>query len=187
MARKTKRTMSVQRDDVHALMRQLQDGTLPPATLTGDATYHAIHELGRSQVVEAIPTIEGYITHPDAQYRYVAMEVLTNHFRLQRHWPTSVAALRHDPDDHVRMGAAAALGHLMADTHDLATLRELAITLSNPHEDDYVRRAAWAAMRAVEHYDEREQLDLALHDPHLERDVDWESVHALLASDAETS
>lgn len=98
--------MSAQRDDVHALMRQLQEGTLPPATLTGDATYHAIHELGRSQVTEAIPTIEGYITHPDAQYRYVAMEVLTNHFHLQRHWPTAVAALRRDPDGLCAYGSS---------------------------------------------------------------------------------
>lgn len=106
--------------------------------------------------------------------------MLTNHFHLQRHWSTAVAALRHDPDDHVRMGAAAALGHLMADTHDAATLQELAMTLSNPDEDHYVRGAAWAAMRAVKHYDAREQLHLARHSRSVERDVDWEWVRAVL-------
>jgi HEAT repeat protein len=186
MARRPKWTTSERREDVRVLLHRLQDGTLPPASLTEDATYHAIHELGRAQVAEAIPIIEGYVTHADAQYRYVALEALTNHFRLQRHWPTAVDALRHDSDDHVRMGAAAALGYLMADTRDPATLRELAITLSNPYEDDYVRCAAWAAMRAVQHYDAREQCDLALHSPHLEQDVDWESVRALLPVDTET-
>jgi len=179
--------MSESREDVRLLLQRLRDGTLPPASLTEDATYHAIHALGRAEVAEAIPLSERYVTHADAQYRYVALEVLTNHFRLRRHWPTAVAALRQDPDDHVRLGAAAALGHLMADTNDPVTLREPAITLSHPHEDDHVRRAAWAAMRAVEHYDAREQRDLALHSTHLERDVDWGWVRASLPSDAATS
>lgn len=181
MAPRSKATPRERRDDVQALLRQLQEGALPPATLAEDATYHAIHEVGRAQLTDAIPTIEGYLTHADAQYRYVALEVLTNHFHVRRHWATAVAALRHDPDNHVRMGAAGALGHLMADTHDPATLRELATTLSNPHEDACVRGAAWAAMRVVEHYDAREQLHLARHSRSFERDVDWEWVRAVLS------
>jgi len=179
--------MSEKQEDLRVLLQQLQDGTLPPASLMQDATYHAIHELGRAQVEEAIPIIEQYLTHEDGQYRYVALEVLTKHFRLQRHWPSAVYALRHDPNEHVRLGATGALACLMADTKDTATLRELAITLSDPQEDDYVRSAAWAAMRAVLHYDAREQRDLAMHSLNLEQNVDWSFVHKCLLSNAEAN
>lgn len=179
--------MSEKQEDLRTLLQRLRDGTLPPASLTQDATYHAIHELGRAQVEEAIPIIEQYLTHEDGEYRYVALEVLTIHFHLQRHWPSAVDALRHDPNERVRMGAAADLASLMADTQDPATLRELATTLSDPGEDYGVRSAAWAAMQAVLHFDMREQLDLAMHDLNLERDVDWEFVRRYLPSDAEAN
>lgn len=177
--------MSGKQEDLRALLQQLRDGTLPPASLMQDATYHAIHELGRAQVEDAIPIIEQYLTHEDGEYRYVALEVLTNHFHLRRHWSSAVYALRHDSNEHVRLGAAAALAYLMADTKDPATLRELAITLSDPNEDYHVRSATWAAIRAVLHYDAREQLDLAIHSLNLERDVNWEIVRKYLLSDAE--
>ncbi len=130
--------MSEKQEDLRALLQQLRDGVLPPANLMQDATYHAIHELGRARIEDAIPTIEQYLTHEDGEYRYIALEVLTNHFHLRQHWSTAVYALRHDSNEHVRMGAAAALAYLMADTKDPATFRELAITLSNADEDYHV-------------------------------------------------
>lgn len=185
-------------DDLRALLQRVRAGTLAEddlyqaihklgrVGLTEDHIYHAIHELGRAELKEAIPAIERFLTHDDPQYRYIALEVLTLHFHLPEHWTSAVHALRHDPDDHVRIGAASALCTLRRNTHDAATLHELARVVADENEDEFVRQTAWSAMLGVIKWDWQEQRRLARGAIDLAREVDWNFVYRYAPTDEDT-
>lgn len=160
--------MAQEQEDLRALLQQLRNETLP-----SDDIYHVIHELGRAKVMEAVPDIARFLTDKNPEYRYVALEVLSNHFRLQEYWTIATDALHHDPSEHVRIGAAAALVALKMSTKDVATLRELAQVVVDEAEDELVRQAAWSAILGVINWNWEEQRRLARRSIDLRNEVDW--------------
>jgi hypothetical protein len=156
-------------------MRNLQQGKM-----SSHEMYHTIHEFGREDFLEARPVVESFLTHEDAQLRYIALEVLTNHWRLAEHWQTARDFLEHDPDEDCRRRGASSLALLKMNTKDRSTLAILARVVSNGREDKIVRIAAYAAMKGVIHFDPREQFKMASRGLNLSQDVDWGMVESYL-------
>lgn len=155
----------------------LRRGVIPPGAL-----YSTIHDLGREHVEEAIPDIERFLTHDDPQLRYVALEVLTLHFKLSQHWETARRFLDQDPDDDCRRIGASSLGTLRRNTQDITTLRVLAPVVRNIAENLSVREAAYLAMREIIKFDAHEQFS-TFHggsDIDHEASVDWAFVDSYL-------
>lgn len=161
----------------------LRRGIIPPGAL-----YSTLHDLGRERVVEAIPDIEQFLTDEDAQLRYVALEVLTLHFKLQHHWETACQFLEQDPDSDCRRMGASSLGILLRNTQDITTLRVLALIVRNTDENPFVRQAAYLAMREVIKFDPREQFSLFHGESNIDHDtnVDWAFVDSYLPHDGAT-
>ena len=156
-------------------MHNLQQGKMSSREM-----YHTIHEFGRGDFLEARPVVERFLTHDDAQLRYIALEVLTNHWRLAEHWQTAKDFLEHDPDEDCRRRGASSLALLKMNTNDRSTLAVLAQVVRNEQEDKVVRIAAYAAMKGVIHFDPREQLKMASRGLNLSQDVDWGMVESYL-------
>jgi uncharacterized membrane-anchored protein len=116
----------------------------------------------------------------DPQLRTIALEVLTNHWRLADYWDIARAFLEQDPDKECRMQGASALEVLKRNTQDRRTLSILAHVVYNPHEASLVRETAYAAMRGIIHYDPSEQFHLASKRLNLSQDVDWVMVESYL-------
>jgi hypothetical protein len=151
---------------------------------TGEAPAHEryalIHGLGRAGYSDAIPTIEGFLDNQDPQLRYIALEVLTHHFYLDRHWETARRFLERDPDLDCRCMGAAAIGALRRDSRDRRSLVLLAQIVADDSAPRLLRESAYRAMRSVIAYDPREQFKLAARGLDLERDLDWQLVRSYL-------
>jgi len=124
--------------------------------------------------------VERFLTHEDDQLRYIALEVLTNHWRLAEHWQTARDFLEHDPDEDCRRMGASSLEALKMNTKDRPTLAVLARVVCNEQEDKMVRESAYSAMKGVIHFDPREQLKMACKGLNLSQDVDWDIVKSYL-------
>lgn len=153
----------------------LRHDVIPPGAL-----YSTIHDLGREQVMEAVPDIERFLTSDDPQLRYVALEVLTLHFKLQQHWETARRFLEQDEDSDCRRMGASALGILRKNTRDTDTLRILAPVVRNAAENLFVRQTAYRAMRSVIQYNPREPLGKPSAEFNFPQDVDWALVDSYL-------
>lgn len=154
--------------------------TLENPHAAGPAIYHAVHELGRPGATTARRDIERFLTHTDPELRYVALEVLTRHFRLLEHLGTALHFLRHDSSASNRAGAADALLDLKMDTGDRAVLSELANVIRDAAEDAEVREASYAALLGIAHYDPVQQADLSGRDLDFDSDIDWDLVDSYL-------
>jgi HEAT repeats len=164
-------------EELQQWLRDLHAGRVPQ-----DQLHHVIHELGRARAVGARPVVERFLQSEDADLPWVALEVLTRHFRLQDHLPTARQVLLQDKDEHCRMGGADALGSLLKNTGDVDALRLLAGVVRNDEENAFVRLAAYAAMFAIIQYDGRQQLEFSRPRSFREIDrlVDWNLVDAYL-------
>jgi hypothetical protein len=149
---------------------------LQAGTLSGRAAYGAIHDIGKAGLTDAQSVVEQYLTNDDPELRYVALEVLTQHWQRPEHWNTARAFLEHDDDTHCRILGASALGSLKRNTSDPATLAVLASIVRDQQTNRNVREAAYAALCSVLHYEPQEQLRFAARGVDLERDVDWELI-----------
>jgi len=129
---------------------------------------------------EARPEVESFLKSEDPELRFVALKVLTLYWHLEEHWETAKQFLEHDPDTECRMKGASALADLKRSTQDRPTLTILAHVVRNRQERPLVRQAAYAAMKAIFHYDPREELHLAAKKIDLEREVDWKMVDSYL-------
>jgi hypothetical protein len=142
--------------------------------------YHAIHELGRAEFLEARPEVERLLSSEDPELRYVALEVVTRHWRLAEHWNTAKRFLELDADTDCRMIGASALETLKRNTQDRRTLEVLARVVRNNQEKQIVREAAYAAMLGILGANPREHVRMASRGIDLERDVKWEMVDSYL-------
>ncbi len=166
-------TMS--RDELERRLADLRRGALPPSE-----TYHTIHQFGRAHFLEARPDVERFLTDDDPELRYIALEVLTTHWRLPEHWETARHFLEQDPFDGNRILGASALESLKQDTRDRPTLAVLARVVRNEQERRMVREAAYIAMQGIIHYDPRAQFNLSATGVNLAHDVDWALVDSYL-------
>jgi hypothetical protein len=142
--------------------------------------YHLIHKWGKENFLEAQPVVESFLASEDAQLRSIALEVLTNHWRLADYWEMAKRFLERDPDEDCRMRGASALSVLKMNTNDRSTLALLAQVVRNEQEQKIVRETAYAAMKGVICYDPREQLKIASRGIDLSKDVDWNMVNSYL-------
>jgi len=163
--------VSLTKEKYSDLVEDLRQGKISSSEM-----YQTIHEIGRENVREARPLVEHFLTNEDAQLRSIALEVLTNHWRLSAYWQTAKDFLEHDPDEDCRMRGASALQALKMNTQHRPTLAVLARVVRNEREETIVREAAYAAMKGVLHYDPREQFKLASRGTNLSQEVDWKMV-----------
>ena len=163
------------REELFHRLEAIRRGTLSKREL-----YRSIQAFGETDFQVARPEVERFLQSEEPELRFVALKVLTRYWRLPEHWKTARDVLEHDPDEECRFRAASDLGSLKMNTKDRETLSVLAHVARNEQEKPVVREAAYAAMKAVLHYDPQEQLQLAAHSLNLEKDVDWEMVDSYL-------
>jgi len=84
----------IKQEELAHQMQNLRQGKMSSREM-----YHTIHEFGRENFLEARPVVESFLTNEDAQLRSIALEVLTNRWRLAEHWKTARYFLEHDPDE----------------------------------------------------------------------------------------
>jgi len=160
------------------LEQQLQE--LRQGKLSHDETYHMVATFGKQHYLEAHPDIERLLGHENAELRNIALVVLGFDWHREEHWETALHMLQHDPDDNNRLTAASVLGTLKVNTGDRLVLQALAQVVHNAHEDLFVRKAAYFAMKAILHYDYVEQRASLRKPFEPEQDVDWELVNSYL-------
>lgn len=165
----------VSRVELLRRLEAIRRGTLPKREI-----YRTIQVFGEMDFQEARPEVERFLQSEEPELRFVALKVLTRYWRLPQHWQTARDVLEHDPDEECRFRAASDLGSLKMNTKDKETLSVLAQVVRNEREKPVVREAAYTAMKAILHYDPREQLHLAAHNLDLEKDVDWKLVDSYL-------
>jgi uncharacterized protein YjbI with pentapeptide repeats len=170
-----KEKTSMKKDELFQQMHKLQQGKMSSREM-----YHTIHEFGREDFLQARPVVERFLTHDDAQLRYIALEVLTNHWRLAEHWQTARDFLEHDPDDDCRRMGASSLEALKMNTKDRPTLEVLARVVCNEQEDGMVRVSAYTAMHGVIHFNPREHFKMTCKWTSLLREIDWDMVKSYL-------
>lgn len=141
--------------------------------------YEALQKFGQHRFLKARPEVEALLQSDNPYWRMNALKTLTHYWQLPEHWQTACTFLKDDADEDVRASAAEALGALKRGTKDRATLAILAHVVLNAQEARGVRQAAYAAMKAIVHYDPREQFELfRVFD--IRRDADWQWVRSFL-------
>ncbi len=111
--------------------------------------YGLIHWFGETRMLDLEPDVIRYLSHPDQQMRYIALNVLTLHWNAKEHRHKYEALLLHDPSADVRRLAAAGLGYVLAGTRDRRASRLLAKRVRNRSEDYDVRQVAYEALRDI--------------------------------------
>lgn len=157
------------------LLHALRANTLPD-----DEIYQTIQAFGELNFQEARPEVERFLKSDEPRLRHVALKVLTRYWHLEEHWQTAREVLEHDISSECRFRAANNLADLRRNTQDRTTLEVLAKVVCNEEENQVVREVAYAAMKAILHYDPREQFRIASEDIDLEKEVDWDMVHSYL-------
>lgn len=160
-------------EELNSLLKALRRGALSPRE-----TYRAIQAFGEMNFLEARPEVEGFLKSEDPELRFVSLKVLTLYWHLAEHWETARRVLEDDPDEDCRFRAAGALADLKRNTRDRQTLQVLARVVRNEQEKRVVREEAYAAMKAVLHFDPREQFQTATLSFDLEKEADWEMVES---------
>jgi HEAT repeat protein len=162
-------------EELKNLLIALRRGALSPRE-----TYRAIQAFGEMNFQEARPEVERFLGSEDPELRFVSLKVLTRYWHLEEHWETARKVLEHDPDEDCRFRAADALADLKQDTQDRQTLQVLARVVRNEQEKRVVRESAYAAMKAVLHFDPREQFHTATQGFDLDKEADWDMVDRYL-------
>src|SRR5579883_60420 len=175
--RREKKLDNRRREELFSLLKTLRRGTLSDREI-----YHAIQTFGETNFQEARSEVEHFLTNKNPELRFVALKVLTRYWHLNEHWQTARYFLEHDPDEDVRFRAASALAGLRQNSQDRVTLAILAQVVLNEQEAEVVRLAAYAAMKAVMHYDPREQFETLKGAFDVQQKVDWEWVRSFLKS-----
>ena len=130
--------------DPKKLLTDLRAGRIPKKDL-----YSVIHTLGHEDYLEAKADVEQFLTHPNSELRYIALNVLTFHWMCDEHRTTCEQFLLHDRDsDNRRMGVAG-LGALMERTKDPKTLSLLLRVFRNKKEEWDVRDVAYQSILYV--------------------------------------
>lgn len=165
----------MEQQELEQHLLELRQGKLSP-----DETYHIVATFGKKHFLEAHPDIEQLLEHENAELRNIALVVQGFDWHREEHWKTALYMLQHDPDDNNRLTAASVLGTIKVNTRDRLALQALARVVHNVHEDRFVRKAAYFAMKAILHYDYVEQRASLRKPFEPEQDVDWELVNSYL-------
>ncbi len=137
-----------------------------------------IIQWGKAQLLEARPDIEPFLYSSDAFIRGNALHVLAGPFHLQDYWPTAVQFLLYDPDYIARTEGATALAWLKTNTRDQRTLAILASVVSDYYDDDMIRKDTYRAIRIVAYGNWEPLGNPPENSFNLERDADWDFIHA---------
>ena len=154
----------------HRLLANLRTGRIPRRNL-----YTVLHTLGHEGFLEAKADVEKFLTHPDPELRYIALNVLTFHWMCEEHRITCERFARQEADsDNRRMGVAG-LGALMEGTKNSRTLRLLLRVFRNKKEEWDVRDAAYRSILYVLGRPASEQPSAA-RELDYTKDVNWKRI-----------
>ena len=122
-------------------LARLRSGTIPP-----DELYGLLHQFGESGFIEAKSEIEKYLQHEDPQLRYIALNVLTLHWKCTRHRKTCEEFVLTDEDSENRRLGTIGLGALLEGTQDPEALDLLLQVFRDEEEEWHVRDSAYSAI-----------------------------------------
>ena len=135
--------------------------------------YAAIHSLGHGPAGDAKPYVERFLHHADPQLRYIALNVLTIHWKCHEHRRTCERFAQEDPDSDNRRIGVSGLAALLESTRDASALRFLLDIFQNDAEEHHIRDAAYSSILYVLGAPVKDQPRLTrLID--FDRDVKWE-------------
>jgi hypothetical protein len=151
-------------------LAKLRSGSIPE-----DAIYSVLHQFGESSFFEAKRDIEKYLRHDDPQLRYIALNVLTLHWKCSTHRETCVQFVLNDDDSENRRLGTSGLAALLEGTRDAEALRVLLQVFHNESEEWHVRDSAYSAILYILGRPVNEQ-PVASRKLDYSRDVRWELV-----------
>lgn len=145
--------LSLQKDHKdHKKMRQTTEGCrdllkrLRRGELSSRETVHALNVFGEEGFTEALEDVAPLLDSEDSEIRRFALSTLVRDWRLPRFQKAAEQLLLDDPDDLVRIDAAAALGAMGRSKRDRSILGLLYKVLMNGREDEFVRLMAYEAI-----------------------------------------
>ncbi len=124
--------------------RALREGRVPH-----DELYFVLHEFGNADFRETEADVGRFLTHDDADLRYIAVNVLTLHWDMSKYRNELERILVNDKDPDVRRIAAVGLGHVLQGSRDSQATRLLIEKLRQVSEDVEVRQAAFDALLVI--------------------------------------
>lgn len=167
--------MRQEREQLATLLDDLRRGKIARKNL-----YHAIHEFGKQNFIEAEQEVEHFLKSDDVSLRAISLQVLAGHWGLTEYCEIAWRVLETDEDEECRFRAASIIGAWKRNTQDKQSLLRLSRVVRNDQEDNVVRESAYAAMKAIVQYNPREQIFIASLQFNFERDVDWRFVNSYL-------
>lgn len=138
------------------MLQRLREDTIPDNRL-----YGAIHDLGEAAHsttgfrgcdnlrAEAEPIVAGFLTHNNAQLRYIAVSVLSAHWDLRRYAGAFQQMSLNDPEDDVRQIALSSVGWLLRSTKDRDATRFLLSIFRDLGQDASMRQTAYEGLVEV--------------------------------------
>jgi len=111
--------------------------------------YELIHWFGEAEYREVERDVVRFLSHPHHSVRYIALNVLTLHWKTPEYRAVYERMLREDRHEYNRVLAASGLGYVLAGTRDRRASRLLARVVGDRSEDQYVRESAYRALRDV--------------------------------------
>jgi hypothetical protein len=144
--------------------------------LEDDEVYDILHRFGDSEFVEAKTDVEKYLDHDNPQLRYIALNVLTIHWRCAEHRKVCNEFILSDPDSDNRRLGTAGLGAVFQGTRDSAALKLLLQVFSDEDEEWHIRDSAYRAILYILGRRATEQPSAARQLNHAE-DVNWEHIN----------
>jgi hypothetical protein len=163
----------IARKQITDRLLQFRAGRLPPKEIASLAA-----DIGRDNVIEAIPDLEALLYHPDEIVRYNAIGSLGYKFartqisRIDR----LVEILRSDPDEDCRRIAASVFGVLYAGSKDKEIENILSRAVRDQTENPGVRIFAFTALQNIAGIPRTKQPDP--NKMNIE-EIDWDFVRSL--------
>ena len=111
--------------------------------------YGLLHWFGEARTKELERDVLGFLRHRRSNMRYIALNVLTLHWRMRKHRRKYVELLKKDPAVEVRRLAAAGLGYVLSASRDRQASRLMARIMRDESEAFTVRRTAYEALRDI--------------------------------------
>jgi hypothetical protein len=149
---------------------ELRAGIIPEQKI-----YSVLHSFGEAGFVQAKSDVEQYLEHDDSQLRYIALNVLTIHWRCTEHRTSCERFIVNDPDSDNRRLGTIGLGALLQGTRDAEALRLLLNVFSDEDEEWHVRDSAYRAILYILGRPASEQPSAA-RKMNYATDVNWEYI-----------
>jgi hypothetical protein len=130
-----------------AELRALHD-ELRSGRYEGDQ-YELLHRFGNEGFVEALPTVETFLAHPDPELRSIALNVLVFHWGVEGYAKTCLEMAECDPDPDVRRLAASCVGGQFRKTRHADALRVLLRLIADDEQRWDVRDSSYSAILEI--------------------------------------